>query len=35
MKRLAIVIAVVICVGAWAAPAAAQGACTMLALAGT
>jgi hypothetical protein len=35
MKRLALFIAVVICVGAWAAPAAAQGACTMRSLAGT
>jgi hypothetical protein len=35
MKRLAVFIAVVICVGASAAPAAAQGACTMQALAGT
>jgi hypothetical protein len=35
MKRLAVFISVVICVGAWAAPAAAQGTCTMQNLAGT
>ncbi len=35
MKRLAVLIAVVTCAGAWAAPAAGQGACTMQNLAGT
>ncbi len=35
MKRLAVFIAVLICAGAWAAPAAAQGACTIQNLAGT
>ncbi len=35
MKRLAVLIAAVVCVGAWSAPAAAQGACTMQGLAGT